>query len=314
MNLLLGTMEKLNLVKITKVDMLRWRGPGYRKQILLGEEGHDRIKELISRNEPVMVARVGSVELACLRHYLEKRGEKRRGYGRKICSAMANNAGFFPVDDDSLDAFAKNFLEHLSHVDVMGIWFNQYENVICNNYCREAELVDFDCLEPFRFTDPWSGRLAGRKVLVVHPFAESIIKQYKEKRRFLFSSPDVLPDFDLKTIKSVQSIGGSKVNFATWFDAYDYMCEEMAKVDFDICIIGAGAYGLPLAAFAKKLGKQAIHLGGVTQILFGIKGKRWEVDPAYATTTAKLFNEHWVRPLDGETPANKDRIEKGCYW
>ena len=314
MNLLLGMMEKLHLINITKEDMLRWRGPGYNKRILLGEEGHNRIAELISRNAPLMVARLGSAELACLRNYLEMKGRKKRGYSRKISSAMANNAGFFPVDDASLDTFSEMFLDHLKQIDIMGVWFNQYEDVICNTWCGDAELIDFDCLEPFRFADPWSSRLAGRKVLVVHPFVESIRKQYEEKRRLLFPSSDVLPEFELKTIRAVQSIGGSKVNFTTWFDAYDHMCDEMAKVDFDICIIGAGAYGLPLASFAKQLGKQAIHLGGVTQILFGIKGKRWERDPAYATTTARLFNEHWVRPLDVETPANKDRIEKGCYW
>ena len=123
---------------------------------------------------------------------------------------------------------------------------------------------------------------------------------------------DVLPDFELKTIKAVQSIAGSKVEFATWFDAYRHMCDKIAREDFDICLIGAGAYGLPLASFAKSMGKQAIHLGGVTQILFGIKGRRWERE--YEDSTAKLFNEHWVRPLASETPAHKDRVDRGCYW
>jgi hypothetical protein len=50
----------------------------------------------------------------------------------------------------------------------------------------------------------------------------------------------------------------------------------------------------------------------VTQILFGIKGRRWERE--YGDSTAKLFNEHWVRPSPVETPDNKDRIERGCYW
>ena len=45
---------------------------------------------------------------------------------------------------------------------------------------------------------------------------------------------------------------------------------------FDVAIIGCGAYGMPLAAMLKQAGKQAIHLGGATQLLFGIKGKRWE--------------------------------------
>jgi hypothetical protein len=225
---------------------------------------------------------------------------------------MSNPAGFFPLDDKSLDAFAEMYLEHIPQVDLMGVWFNQYEDVICNTYCPDAELVDLDCLEPFRFSAPWSALLAGQKVLVVHPFVESIRKQYTEKRRLLFPSPDVLPDFDLKTIKSVQSIAGAKVEFATWFDAYRSMCDQIAKVKFDYCLIGAGAYGLPLASFVKQMGKRAIHLGGVTQILFGIKGKRWERE--YAHTTAKLFNEHWVRPLPSETPPNKSEIERGCYW
>jgi hypothetical protein len=311
-NRLLDTLQNLHLVTITKEDLIEFRGAGYHREISFSQEGNDRIAEMISWEKPLLVARLGSVELSCLRFYLEKRSNKKRGYSGKIKSTMSNPAGYFPVNDASLDAFAELYLEHLPHVDAMGVWFNPYEDVICNTYCGNAELVDFDSLEPFRFTDPWSSRLAGRKVLVVHPFVESITKQYAEKRRLLFSSPEVLPDFELKTLKTVQSIAGSPVNFATWFDAYRHMCDEIAKVDFDVCIIGAGAYGLPLASFAKQLGKQAIHLGGVTQILFGIKGKRWERE--YADSTAKLFNEHWVRPLPTETPANKDRIENGCYW
>jgi hypothetical protein len=311
-NRLLDTLQNLHLITITKEDLIKWRGAGFHRHINFGQEGHDLVAEHVSRSGPLLVARLGSVELSCLHFYLEQRVGKNRPYSRKIRSTIANPAGFFPVTDTSLDAFAELYLEHLPQVDVMGVWFNPYEDAICNTYCPDAELVDFDCLEPFRFSNPWSAALKGRTVLVVHPFVESIRKQYAEKRRVLFPSPDVLPDFELKTIKSVQSIAGSRVDFATWFDAYRHMCDEIAREDFDICIIGAGAYGLPLAAFAKSLGKQAIHLGGVTQILFGIKGRRWERE--YADSTAKLFNEHWIRPMESETPSNKDKIEKGCYW
>lgn len=305
------TLEDLNLV--TRQDKIKWRSRGYHQQILFGQAGQDCIGKLISKNAPLLVSRLGVVELSCLRYYLEKRGRKKRAYSRKIKLFMSNNAGYFPVDDKSLDAFSDIYLDQLKQVDVMGVWFNQYEDVICNTYCRDAALVDLNCLEPFRFTTPWSKRLKGRKVLVVHPFVESIQLQYFEKRRFLFADPDILPDFELRTVKAVQSIAGSKVEFATWFDAYQYMCDEIARVDFDICLIGAGAYGLPLAAFVKSLGKQAIHMGGATQLLFGIKGKRWE-EHEHADSTAKLFNEHWVRPLESETPTNKDIVDKGCYW
>jgi hypothetical protein len=225
---------------------------------------------------------------------------------------MSANAGFFPVDDQMLDRFAEFYLEQINNVDIMGVWFNYYEDVICNNYCQHAELVELSTLEPFHFSSPWSGKLVGRKVLVVHPFDESIRRQHSENRSLLFDDPDVLPDFTLKTIKAVQSSANVKVNYATWFDAYQHMCDEIRKTDFDVAIIGAGAYGLPLASFVKSLGKQAIHLGGVTQILFGIIGKRWEKD--YADTTAKLFNEHWIRPSASETPEGSNKIENGCYW
>jgi hypothetical protein len=113
-------------------------------------------------------------------------------------------------------------------------------------------------------------------VLVVHPFTESIKNSILEKRQLLFDDQTVLPEFELKTVKAVQSIARSKVGFKDWFDAYNYMCDEIAKNDFEIAIIGAGAYGLPLASFVKRLGRQAIHMGRVTQILFGIKGMRWK--------------------------------------
>lgn len=305
------TLENLNI--ITYQDKIQFRGPKYRRQILFEQEGQDRIGELIAREEPLMVTRLGATELSCLRYFLEKRGERKKTYSKKISYSMSNLSGFFPADDGSLDAFSEMFLGHLKQVDVMGVWFIQYENVICNSWCPDAELIDFSCIEPFRLASPWSSRLAGRKVLVVHPFIDSIRKQYEEKRQRIFPSPDVLPDFELKTLKAVQSIAGSKVNFATWFDAYDYMCDEMTKIDFDVCLIGAGAYGLPLASFAKSLGKQAIHMGGATQLLFGIKGRRWE-EHEHVHSTAKLFNEHWIRPQESETPANKDIVDKGCYW
>jgi hypothetical protein len=304
-------LERLNIV--TYQDKIKWRGPRYRSPVVFGQQGQDRIGELIAQGRPLMISRLGSVELSCLHFYLKRRTKSAKNYSKKIGYSMSNNAGFFPVEDDKLDAFCEMYLEDLKNVDVLGVWFNHYENVICNTLCRDAELADLACLEPFRFTNPWSGKLAGKKVLVVHPFADSIRKQYQEKRHLLFSSPDVLPEFELKTLKAVQSIAGCQVAFPTWFDAYHHMCDEMARTDFDICLIGAGAYGLPLASCAKKLGKQALHMGGVTQILFGIKGRRWERDD-YADFTAKMFNEHWIRPLESEAPANKDKVEKGCYW
>lgn len=89
------------------------------------------------------------------------------------------------------------------------------------------------------------------------------------------------------------------------------MKKEMEKDEFDIALIGCGAYGFPLSVHAKRLGKVGIHLAGWTQMLFGIYGKRWLVDqPQYA----KFINENWVRPSLDEVPQNASKVEGGCYW
>ena len=90
------------------------------------------------------------------------------------------------------------------------------------------------------------------------------------------------------------------------------MKKEIDKIDYDICIVGAGAYGFPLAAHVKRSGKKAIHLAGVTQLLFGIKGSRWENFIVWPYMN--LFNEHWIRPLGIEKPKNANQVEGACYW
>ncbi|WP_274095727.1 hypothetical protein [Riemerella anatipestifer] len=41
----------------------------------------------------------------------------------------------------------------------------------------------------------------------------------------------------------------------TWFDALEDMKNKIDLVDFDVAIIGCGAYGLPLASYIKNKGK-----------------------------------------------------------
>ncbi len=175
-------------------------------------------------------------------------------------------------------------------------------------------------MEPYWAERPWSRALKGKKVLVVHPFAALIEKQYREHRTHLFENPDVLPEFELQTIEAVQSLGGDAGQFKTWFEALHYMEEEIDKRDFDIALIGCGAYGFPLAAHVKRSGKKAVHLGGALQLLFGIKGNRWE-DPRYGEDALgrkspylELFNEYWCRPDKDMKPVHANKVEGACYW
>lgn len=257
-----------------------------------------------------MVARLGSVELNTI-----VRNEKKCCKNAKAKEAFHQlniNAGFFPEDENLLGQYCNTMFESCAEVDLLGVWSNEMEDYVVEQYCSHAKLCRLKDLEPWNFSNPWSEALEGKKVLVIHPFENTIKRQYLEKREEIFRDSKILPQFKaVHTVKAVQTIAGEKdARFHDWFEALQWMYEEAMKYDFDIAIIGCGAYGLPLAAMLKQSGKQAIHLGGATQLLFGIKGKRWDEMPA----VNRWYNDAWTRPQAEEQPQNKNMVEEGCYW
>lgn len=220
-------------------------------------------------------------------------------------------AGFFPNEIILGYKFADEMKKACEELDFIGVWFNPMEDYMLSKYAKAPVCAELTALESYYWDDPWTKILEGHKVLVIHPFAESIKKQYENKRNTLFRDPRVLPDFELNTMKAIQTIAGTEdKRFKNWFEALDYMEYEALSKEFDIAIIGCGAYGFPLAARLKKAGKIAIHMGGATQILFGVKGARWEKLTAFND----IINENWIRPDENERPQNADSVENACYW
>ena len=279
-----------------------------------GQQASDLIKSKLLDERPCMISRFGSVELRATVQYLEVTKipnfplEKSINYilckgpelwwPEKLKIDLESCAGFFPATDEYLEDFGSRMIQDIQNIDVLGSWRPEEKKLL--ELLKQPSIVKLLDLEPFRHLNPWSESLEGKVVLVIHPFEESIQKQY-QKREFLFKDKRVLPEFDLKTFKAVQSVKGANCEFETWFDAFDWMCEEIAKIKFDIAIIGAGAYGLPLASYVKSLGKKSVHMGGGTQLLFGIKGKRWEKNEELKST---FYNQYWVNPLPSEVPNN----------
>lgn len=280
------------------------------KNMLKAEEINEEITKAIESGKPFMTSRFGSTELTSLSSfYFGKENEYQRAM-EHVCFY----SGFFPCEKELGFKFTETMLESVKQVDILAVWFVQYEDYFIRKKLNEESKVSYLMnIEPWKVRNPWTKALKGKKVLVIHPFEESIQLQYK-KREKLFSNPDFLPEFELKTLKAVQTIAGAKDDrFETWFDALEYMYEKAMEIDFDIAILGCGAYGMPLAAKLKKAGKQAIHMGGVTQIFFGIKGKRWEETPVY-DYIKQLMNEEWIYPLETEKPKLADSVEQSCYW
>lgn len=295
------------------------------------QKSSDIIYDLLCSPNSCMIARYGMVEFNCLLNYLGVRHGKKDYCGfiegkvfpwwwtRETIFKMTNNAGFFPSTPGNLGRFSKLLLEDTKDLDVLASWINDEKTL--EQDLQKVKKIFLPYLEPYWSKEPWTKALKGKNVLVVHPFSSLIEQQYKEKRKYLFKNEKVLPEFNLITFKAIQSMGGDGNGFNSWFEALQWMKSEISKIEFDICIIGCGAYGFHLAAHVKRLGKKAIHMGGATQLLFGIRGKRWD-DVNYGVNEwglpsgfyVDLVNEYWVRPGEAERPKNADSVENACYW
>jgi len=275
------------------------------------QQASDIIKKELLLEKPSMIARLGSTELLAMSHYINSKNPYKKiteNFKKDmILSKMSNLSGFYPSTEENIIKFSELMMNDMKQVDILGTWRKE-EKLFAKdlNLALKIRLQD---LEPYYHESPWSESLINKTVLVIHPFEESIISQYK-KREVLFANPDILPQFKLKTIKAVQSIANNRPEFDSWFAALDSMIRKIDQTEFDIALIGCGAYGFPLAAHVKRIGKKSVLLGGALQILFGIKGKRWEEHPQ----VSKLINEHWIRPLVSEVPKNSQKIDGGSYW
>jgi hypothetical protein len=254
---------------LTRHRRLFERAKYSRDTILSAQEGNNFIAGSIGR--PAAIGKIGSSELAALRHYL------RKADAAGLCPSwgwQATNlyriAGVYPQEPVNLSRFCRAYAETLSHLDMLAVWFNLGEHSAHRRFAPNATLMALRSLEPFYHERPWSQQLAGQRVLVISPFSETIHSQYRRRGQIWRSKPEVLPAFELLTLRSPMSAFLAPPVYLDWFAALDAMCEQMSSIPFDIAIVGAGAWSLPLVAHAKSLGKWAIHLGGAAQILFGI--------------------------------------------
>ena len=284
----------------------------------------DRLKN--TNEEGLMIAKFGTFELSILITYLYQYKKKPRIYFRNLVTSTLTslnieklidnafiNAGIFPPNKEALCCMAERYINDIGQIDILASY--QLNEKLIKSAMPNCHYVNLDGFyAPFKFEAPWTRYLEDKDVLIIHPFVETIKYQYENNRETLFDNPKVLPKFrSIQYIKAVQTAaeGADLEKFKSWNDALNFMEYEIDTKKFDVALIGCGAYGLPLAAHVKRLGKTAIHLAGWTQMLFGIYGKRWLEDmPEYK----KYIKPTWIRPSENERPHKANLVEGGCYW
>lgn len=124
---------------------------------------------------------------------------------------------------------------------------------------EDINRVNFGAFElPFRFSSPWTMSLKEKKVLVISPFADLIENQYKNRRRLFPSNELFLPDFDLKTLKAVDTAGENwkYSGYQTWTDALIAMEEQIKKLILTLHLLAVEHMHFLWELFVKRWGKK----------------------------------------------------------
>lgn len=221
-----------------------------------------------------------------------------------------------------LKDFTKTLIESIRNSDGLASFTTNINNLgtlqnILSNSFHHIDLIHSRSIEPFYIREeneiPWSRYLRGKKVLVVNPFVKSFESQMKSGFKLYDDCNIFTDDQEFIYYKSFQTSVGNHIH-EDWNETLDIMCNDIKHLDFDIALLGCGSYGVPMCHYIKsKLHKSAIYIGGGLQLLFGVKGTRWENHEVIS----KIINNckcDFVKPSQEETIPNAQKIENGCYW
>lgn len=285
------------------------------------DEGSADIFSLLESGSPVAVSRFGTTEARIFQAFSDGSIDKKLVFERLV-GPLNQLSGVFPQDFESVERFVDISLDAAKQIDVLGVrshpsekMFWDLETLSAHTFSPQASLVDINCLAPFRAKKSWLRHLRGKKVLCIHPFEDSIKSQHEEQG-YLLRVDMGLPEFELVTYRPPQTLGAtSRSRNDSWETRLRETELEVQSLDFDLALIGAGAYGMPLAVALKNMGKSAIHVGGALQLFFAIRGSRWESKLArHLSGVPNYGGPGWVWPTQQETPVGAEEIEKSAYW
>jgi hypothetical protein len=265
----------------------------------------DVIEKLSRPNLPAVVGKIGTTELLAMEYHY-RRVKTPWGWNRPA-KRLYFDSGVFPPSLQEMNQFVSTYREAISQMDGLYLWQ------------PPGFLADFE-RELVQSINPKAERIRGQEVsfslilelppcrwVVVSSFAGTMLSQL-QKLSLLHPRSTVARE----VIESCQFVQAPHFPWhkpsgrASWSEELHRLKDEILSKEFDVAIVGAGAYSLPLLAAVKSSGRRGIHLGGEIQLLFGIKGRRWD--------GKNLYNDHWVRPSPDETPSNFMKKENGCYW
>jgi hypothetical protein len=225
------------------------RAYGKIREIALSEDAaNDAIAAALASGKPFFAGRMGSNECSiCWNHV--RSAFRPSVHPRSLYHAATVAAGILTRDDERFDKFASVYVAAIPFLDLAGTWDVKGMAPLLNKYgSASLRCTPLAALEPWhsylRGGRTWTEGLKGKRVLVVHPFARSIEKQYS-LRAGIKTIGDIIPEFELITLIPPVTLARQD-NGKTWVANLQLLMSQVAKLDFSVAIIGCGAYGFRL--------------------------------------------------------------------
>ena len=270
------------------------------------------IEKALSENTGLLVGRFGTIEFDTL-WYHSMTGFLKKEY----LPVLERNAGVFG-DAASITRWCSEYAAACGAADIMATgWYAPIkvrEQEILKRVLFYGKQCVLRALEPYYWPveERWTGALDGQKVCVVSSFTDTIRSQLAKD---IWGKEKMLPSAEWSFVKTgyapslALGRAGWKCDAESWETCVEYVVSEVVKTGARVVIIGCGGLAMVIASRLKAAGKICIVMGGATQVLFGIKGRRWE-----GHQISGFWTSEWVGPSASETPAGASEVERGCYW
>lgn len=276
-------------------------------------DGNNVIAHYLKNNIPLAAGKIGGTEIKLLQSCFDI-GVLGVNIPIELQKEAEEVSGLYPCDKATVRKFSEEFVTRLPEMDLMPLWWRAnpaFEKHIFDTFCPKTFQTQLQHLEPYFFEKPWTNQLEGKTVLVFSPFAESIERNFKNLDKIWNNK--IKPNFKLKAFYYPFAIpinSEAKQKYGTSQKIFGEYTDLLRSEIFDVGIFGTGHTSLFFVTECKRLGKAGIHLGGSTQILFGVKGQRWREIQQFQP----FFNEYWTDPLEREKPDLRFLVEGGAYW
>lgn len=288
------------------------------------------VNNTIKQYPKVFIGRIGGIEFEAYCYYKTSINENKEiDMDNIYIKKLYEYCGYYDINKslDILNKFMKIYEEYYNNTDIIffansslltyvGIidkkdtyYSPDYDhniyikNILNNDILRIKNKVKMSYidLESFENFQEFYSALDNKKILIISPFEKEIKEQLKIKDK-LFTKKAIMYDFtnfkypnfkNVEYINTFLTTNNYEIPHNNIMETFEYYKKLLKEKDFEIVLLISGAYSYLLGNYIySELNKTVIHIGGIGQLFFGIKGGRY-----LSSYFESMMNEHWIFPF-----------------